>query len=163
MARPQVNFRLSSDQKEKWEGYIEDSPEYDTLTDLIRVSVAHEISDSYGPIGISDSGGGSGGNVGELTDKIEQLEFKIEEFEETVSHATESMYGQTVEEQGMQAAIFSSLPTGEENAITVDEISVRLGKDRSEITGHITRIVEEMKFVKRVENLNGENTFYRVA
>lgn len=43
--RTRINLVVSSDKKERWEDYIDESPEYSTMADLIRTSVAHEIAD----------------------------------------------------------------------------------------------------------------------
>lgn len=43
--RTRINLVVSPDKKERWEDYIDKSPEYNTMADLIRTSVAHEIAD----------------------------------------------------------------------------------------------------------------------
>lgn len=67
----QINFRINPERKEKWEDYVEESPEYRYVSQLIRLAVKQEID---GDNQSSPSNAVPDGIDDQLDDIQEQLE-----------------------------------------------------------------------------------------
>lgn len=93
----QINIKISSDQKSKWENYLEKSPEYSSLSDLIRASVEYEIA------GDNDGSGSEILNeqLVEQLDTIAQDQSRIKNRMSTLEAATidEETVSEIIEEQ----------------------------------------------------------------
>jgi Arc/MetJ-type ribon-helix-helix transcriptional regulator len=75
---PRIQTVVSDEQKERWSEYVENNPEYDSVSDLIRSSVEHEIS---------TEGNGTGGNPEEINDilqGIDSLEAQLAQTEDQI-------------------------------------------------------------------------------
>lgn len=161
--REPIHLRVGADTKEEWKEAVEENGEYSSMADLIRTAVAHELGDAYGP-----HGGGSGGEVadtGEITTKVERLVDKVEEFDETLSHATESMYSSGAGRDEISTAVFSELPEDEGSAKSAGEIAQQLGLEKAEVAGALERLRHETNLVHRVPaQVSGraDPTYYRV-
>jgi len=121
--RPTLAFRVDKEQKDRWKTYADENDEYDTLSHLVRVSVAREMSDEYGPIR-QQGGSSDGGGVGELLTAIQRMQARIESLEETVQDTSEAVYTSNDLAAGTpsESAILRSLPEGEDNAIPETEL-----------------------------------------
>lgn len=85
----QVNIRVNESQKERWENYVEDTGEFETLTNLIRSGVEREIKrDDVGEMGSSPA---VGNDIQEIKDKLKTIRQDVgwlrrqEEEEEDIS------------------------------------------------------------------------------
>lgn len=130
--RPTIAFRVDESQKEQWDTYADENDEYDSLSHLIRVAVAHEMSDQYGPLGRVE--GGSGGNneqIGELVTAVEKMQGRLADVEHAVEDATEAAYSGGPTAQGLPShgEILDAIPEGEDYAIPPKEIARRLDID----------------------------------
>lgn len=157
--RKTIAFRVDESQKEKWAEYAENSPEYDSLSHLVRVSVAHEMSDQYGRAG---SSGGIDSQIGELVTAIQKVEGRLEEVEKNVEDATEAAYttSKPAPEIPPKGEILSALPHGENSAMTADAIAVELGIDNAEtalmLKYELERMEGETSAVERIVETEGE-------
>lgn len=165
--RPTIAFRVDDTQKEEWEAYAAKNEEYDSLSHLIRVAVAHEMSDHFGPLG--RSGGGEGGpsseRVGELVTSMHQIQGRLDDLEDTVESATDAMYSSKAGDDDFSTAVFSELPEGMDNAESAREIARRLGLETAEVRGTLERLRNQTNVVRRVEQQvtgRDEHIFYRV-
>lgn len=119
MARPQVHFRVSEQQKERWQTYVDENGEYDTLTDLIRTAVEKEISDV--------TGGESGGNVDSgrldvLDERTERMVSQLGTINAALGDAIDAMHTAGVEVDETTASLWEKLPEEGEDAQTVKEM-----------------------------------------
>lgn len=165
MARPQVNIRVNEDQKDRWETYVEDSHEHDTLTDLIRVSVEREIAAEGGSRAVNPKGGGSDERIGEVLTAVKKMQGQLEDLEGSVSKATDAMHASNAGSDDFSTEVFSELPVGEENAISAREMAMRLGVEDGEARGVLEQLRSQTNVVRRVEQqLSGqpEHIYYRV-
>jgi len=125
--RPTIAFRVDESQKERWESYAEDNPEYDSLSHLLRVAVAHEMSDQYG---VKGHGGGVGGEqVGELVTAVDKMGSRLEEVEERVKDTTEAVYTNIGDfsDAPDEGELLTAIPYGEENAILSESVASEVG------------------------------------
>lgn len=127
MTRPQVNLRVSEEQKGRWEDYIEESPEYDTLTDLIRVSVEREIAGEGRSRRTNSGGSSTDERIGELVQSVEKMTHSFQKLRPSVEDAVNAMYadGQDLEVSG----VFEALPNGKRNAVTAEVIADELDEN----------------------------------
>lgn len=129
---PTIAFRVSEGQKSEWEQFAEDNDEYDSLSHLIRVAVAHEMSDRYGPNdGSTTVEGGSSEQIGELVTAVNKMQGRLEDVEGAVQDATEAAYTNKSTPQGFPSygEILSVIPEGKNNALPANEIARRLNLD----------------------------------
>lgn len=128
--RPTIAFRVDESQKRDWDTYARKNEEYDSLSHLIRVAVAHEMSDQYGPLGRVEGGGGGGGGeqIGELVTAVEKMQGRLADVEKAVEDATEAAYSGGPTAQGLppHGEILDAIPEGEDYAIPVEEIARRM-------------------------------------
>jgi hypothetical protein len=106
----QLNMRIDENRKEEWEKFIEDSPEYETVSALVRASVAREMSSG------GNSGENSGTGMGRLNDRLTDIESDIEDLERSMS-AIEGKLGRVLDviEQDQAVAdiapeVFAQMP-----------------------------------------------------
>jgi hypothetical protein len=103
MAR--VNVSVEDEQKNRWEEHVEDSPEYTTLSQLVRSAIEAEIADEAG----SQSLEGPGMNqdfleqFGELKSEIRDVKDRLGRVEENVK--------QNPELEELASEVFDILPT----------------------------------------------------
>jgi len=168
--RPTIAFRVDAEQKSEWEQYAAEEDEYDSLSHLIRVAVAHEMSDRYGPVGQGGgTDGGGGEQIGELVTAVDKMQRRLAEVEDAVEDATEAAYsgGPTGEGMPSHGEILDALPTGEDHALTPIEIARRLDIDAktdaaaTQMLGvELAGMVDDTAAVESVET-GGSLRYYR--
>ncbi|WP_193309342.1 hypothetical protein [Halorubrum halophilum] len=148
--RPTIAFRVDDSQKERWKTYAEDNPEYDSLSHLLRVAVAHEMSDQYGRGG---SGGiDSGGQIGELVTAVNKIDSRLEEVEENVENATDAMYsGGTSVSEDVTSAVYEALPTSPEQARSTHWIAEETERDKTTVRVALEQLDKTTGVVNKVE------------
>lgn len=151
MVRPQVNIRVSEDQKKRWEKHVEESPEHDTLTDLIRISVEREIASDGQTNHTNSKGPTNNKRIGELLTVVEKMEGRLEDLEDTMSSATDAMHvagASSDTERSFEAAVFENLPQGGENATKAQKLARDLGVDERQTRVALERLESSTKAVK---------------
>ena len=105
MQMARVNVSVEDEQKNRWEDHVEDSPEYTTLSQLVRSAIEAEIADETG----SQSFEGPGMNqdileqFGELKSEIRNVKDRLGRVEENVK--------QNPELEELASEVFDILPT----------------------------------------------------
>lgn len=121
MGRPQLHFRVAEEQRDRWEQYLQNNPEYDTLSDLIRTAVERHIAGSNH--GGQTAGSGSQ-KVDAIDERTERLVGRVDQLESTVKHAVESMHMSGVQADDDTTTVWEQLTatprTAEEIAIAVN-------------------------------------------
>lgn len=161
MARPQINIRASEQQRETWKEYVEERPELDSLADLIRTAVAHELSDEYGLLAKVESGSEGGGisdeRIGELVETVGSMRHRMDSLETTVSDATDALYTSQTTDDNLVSGVFEMLPESREQAVTDDDVAEQLAIPKSQARVALeslydsTRVVEKDKHEYRGE------------
>jgi Arc/MetJ-type ribon-helix-helix transcriptional regulator len=158
--RKRVNLTVSPAQKEKWDDAVDDSPEYSSLSDLIRTSVAHELS------------GESGGDTGEVsprtteantealdrvTDSLSRMESTLSGLDERLSDVEKAVTSTGRAE--LKNDIVDQLPEAESDegldGETPERIAERIGEDRERVSSILGHMADETNLVTRVGE--GEN------
>lgn len=163
--RPTIAFRVGESQKEEWEEYAKKHEEYDSLSHLVRLAIAHEMSDQYGPLGRNHGGGPSDEIAGELVTAMNEIQGRLDDLEETVSTATDAMYSAGAGSDNLSTTVFSELSTGEDRAESAKEIARRLGLETAEVRGTLERLRNQTTVVRRIEQQitgRNEHLYYRI-
>jgi hypothetical protein len=180
MAKEQINIRVGSDKKERWKEIVEESPEYDSLTHLISLSVEKELS---------GENGGTHGDASldaEASDTLQQVAGSTDRIEGTLSEVqdrlrtVEQRIGQSNSEVSVKAAIRETLDerppdahveelpedapadavvTGyeyDEFGLTSRQIAARLNADESTVR----ETLREMPRVRSVKGGPDNETYY---
>lgn len=157
MARKQFNIRLSGTQKTRWEEYVDENPEYDTLTDLIRVAVEREIASEDNPAQLT---GATDERVGEVLDTLNELEGKFDKLSGKMSTMNEMLFYFVPNDMEQTAFVYEVIPVGRDNARTADEIGDMCGmyaRDVEIVLGQLQKHVDEIK----VRLTGDERVFWR--
>ena len=104
-----IALRVTESKKASWQEYADDNDEYDSLSHLIRVAVAHEMSDAYGPGGGSDGSHASDGRISEVLQKVSDLEKEVSGVQESVEAARKEV-GSAVTEAPEITDVLSAVP-----------------------------------------------------
>lgn len=90
--KPLVNFRVEQSQKEKWEGYVEGSNLYTSLSDLIRKAVEKEInSEQREPPTEGQMVGELQSELGSISEELEQLQKDVSWLRSREEHDVEQL------------------------------------------------------------------------
>jgi len=161
--RPTIALRVDKAQKDKWESHADTNPEYDSLSHLLRVAVAHEMSDQYGPL--SQAGGsGAGQELGELVTTVDKVERRLGEVEEAIDDATRAMNtGGGVSEETL-TTVYNALPRGSggqpttaegiAEGLNVDSDTVRVALEQL----HETTAAVRKQEIQQLEEVDGTTT-----
>jgi len=128
--RPTIAFRVDESQKAEWDTYADENDEYDSLSHLLRVAVAHEMSDRYGPLAKGGGASGGGGEqIGELVTAVDKMQRRLADVEDSVEDATEAAYtgGTAPRDTPSEGELLAALPHGRESAITAEAVAAEVG------------------------------------
>lgn len=153
----QISVMVPDDSKQEWKETASDSEEYNSMSQLIRTAVGKEISGKYDGQGIGK------GELQEVLD--ERIVDNLETVKRTLSHVDQQV-GQiqdTTEQQSSigrftRIEVFSAVPKGEEKALTLPEITERLGEPFT--PSKLSIIIDEFDEIKSVES-DDTMKFYR--
>ena len=148
----------------EWEKYVEDNPEADSISHLIRQSVQKEINGSY-ESPQTPSGGRSAEVSGEVLTTLRQIQTGVTDLEERLS-ALESVE-RAEERYSLKKAVWEVLPEEPEelvdgevpiaydkigldsfDAITPRQIGQKLGADIDDVQDALDELVESTGQVK---------------
>ena len=133
MARPQINIRVDEDRKQRWKIAAEESPEYDGLTHLIRLSVEKELAEDES----TDSGASLASTEAASSDMLREVKGNTERIEDGVTDVKarlrqieERVGGQA--EFSLRAAVRETLRAAEDG-LTAGQIAARLNARESDV------------------------------
>jgi Arc/MetJ-type ribon-helix-helix transcriptional regulator len=163
-----VAFRIDESIKKEWEEAVE-SPEYNSLSHLIRLSVQKEISDTNS--GAKNTESGEEAN-GEIIDSLNKLEREIDSIQNEVSALSREDEAETLYD--LEQVLLEILPEvdptehiGSLHEVDIDpaypsELAGRIGSEEEEVTNALNRLAENTSQVTRQEGMLGEETgFWR--
>ena len=122
----QISVMVPESSKEEWKQTAEDSGEYNSMSQLIRTAVGKEVSGKY------DSGGLERGDLQEVLDErvvrnLESVENILKGVQRQVSDIEDNTERQAEFGRFTRIEVYSAIPKGKDNALTLEEISERLG------------------------------------
>lgn len=128
--------KVPSSKAEEWDSYVEDNPEVDSISHLIRLSVERELQGKYEkPQTLSDDSDDAAS--GEVLTVLRQLQTGMNDLQERMN-ALERV-GEAEASYDLQKAVFSFLPEERRSskyadwAITCEELAQKLGADEQAV------------------------------
>jgi DNA-binding MarR family transcriptional regulator len=146
--RKRVNLTVSPAQKEKWDTAVSESPEYSSLSGLIRTAVAHELSEGSGEDTGEVSSRTAGANTEALekvTDTLTRMESTLNSLEERVGNLEQEV--NATEKTNLKNEIFKVLPHS--GSISSVEVAKRINRDEKEVINTLSRLAEQTGMVER--------------
>jgi len=118
-----IGVRVSESRKGELHNYVEQTAEYDSVPDLFRTAVAHEMSEDYGRLDTGGSGA-SDENVSQLATTVTKLRSDIQGLADDVASLTDEVQGpnrsRTVERM---SAVHHALPTDPTDALETHAVA----------------------------------------
>lgn len=161
--KTQVNIRVLSETKDDWDDAVVGSPEYDSLTHLITLSVQKELYDGQLDQSISSEPTASADAIrDDVIPALKQLQRSVENLDSRIDRLES-----TVEAEGpeydVETAIIDVLPTPEESGehdwprswgMTVSEIRDTLHSrgimiDKPDIRDAVDGLAESIGYIKK--------------
>lgn len=131
----QIHARVSKATKETWKDHVEQSDNYDALTDLIRHAVSEQIARDRGEVtatgGDTPATGANAEQMDTLVETVERMGNQIETLEDSVSDATRSMRAGGAVSEETTTAVFEALPTSPSSATTAEGVAEGLDVEPS--------------------------------
>lgn len=146
-----VAFRISEEKHSDWSDYADESPEYDSLSHLIRRAVAREIANDGQPVG--GETGASSQQMGELIDTVEKLQGQLSGVEEAVTDATDAVHASSGVDEQLPIDVFEALPVGQEDALPATDIARMSGRKEASTRFALENLRRNTGTVKKVTEL----------
>lgn len=177
--RTQINFVVDEKQKARWETAVNEHPEAENLSHLIRISVSREIA---GGDRVSNDAAVSSEAVGELQETLyTEVADPLRSLQQDVNSISRQINALDREEKAsgenydLQKVLFEMLPTPPEDpdpdspkphninppefALSADEIADRVGADTDEVHDALKQLDEVTSVVRSGLNNSGEFWF----
>ncbi|SDX75122.1 hypothetical protein [Halopenitus persicus] len=159
--RKRVNLTVSPAQKEKWDDAVAESPEYSSLSGLIRTAVTHELSDENGGDAGEVSSRTAEANteaLDKVTDTLTRLESSINNLDERIGSLEKEVNAS--EKTNLKNEIFKVLPHS--GSISSVEVAERINRDEKEVINTLSKLADKTGMVERVGSpINDGPTYYK--
>lgn len=172
MPQTTVALRVPESKKEEWEQIVSESPEYDSVSHLIRLAVQKEItgeSDRRESATNDDTG-----DTSEVLSELQRLQGGFERIEreiDALKREQEPQYDldkillEVLPEQPdgtRDDAMSDSGPEPGDVGMPPQEVADRIGGDLDEISGALGRLVKNLKSVQSVTDRETNVPYYWV-
>lgn len=159
--RKRVNLTVSPAQKERWDNAVAESPEYSSLSGLIRLSVEHELSEDDG----NDTEGVGTRNAEANTEALETVTNTLARIESTLDSLDERVGSlekevNASEQTNLKNEIFKTLPHS--GSISGVEVAERINRDEKQVINTLSQLAEQTSMVERVGSpIDDGPTYYK--
>jgi hypothetical protein len=153
--RERVNLVVAPEQKERWDNAVEESPEYSSLSDLIRRSVAHELSDESGaattpqeppqPAQIE----AHAETLEEVTDTLTRMENTLTDLEGRLTNVEREVTAAA--RADLKNEVFDALPTPPQH-IHAKEVAEKIGADRDRVSRVLRKLDEQTAAIEIIQD-----------
>ncbi|WP_435118013.1 hypothetical protein [Halolamina sp. C58] len=166
-----VNLTVNPETKAEWDNAAEQSTEYSSLSDLIRKSVAHELSDT--PTVAPRTAEGHETQQAEavpeafedVPDTLENIESALTAFDERLTEIEKEVT--TTKRVELKNNIIDALPeidsqegpTGK----SAEEVAEEINESPHRVEEVLSQMGNEMGIVERVENVEGQNFYAHIG
>ncbi|MFB6120220.1 MAG: hypothetical protein ABEJ68_03790 [Halobacteriaceae archaeon] len=129
--RSQINLRVDTETKERWEDYVEEDPNIENLSFLIRFAVNQHIEDD----GTSGDGGLSKDDLRDVLESRDEeyadVQRRLKRIEKEIGDIHDAVEGVEKEvnapdPSGIENEAFGALPESSHEAMTADELAEKL-------------------------------------
>ena len=155
MARAQINLKMSSkEEKRRWQQYVEDNPEPDSLSHMIRLAVERYM-DGSGEQPTSDR---TVQDSGEVLGSLNRIETTLTDMQDRMDALEREQ--EATEGYELQRVAYQLLPTRSEepDGIGASEIATRIGAQPGQVRDALETLAEKYTAVSKfdVETDSGE-------
>lgn len=169
--KKRVNLTVNPETKAEWDNAVEASTEYSSLSDLIRQSVAHELSEP--PNAAHAQQGRETEQTAQPeahTEILEQVTETLDSMETTLSNLDDRLTNVEQEvtataQADLRNKVFDSLPRYDSDEETdgksAEEIAEEIGEDRERVYETIQKLEEQTGVIREVLNIEGEQFWAR--
>jgi hypothetical protein len=169
--RKRVNVTVSPAQKEKWDDAVAESPEYSSLSGLIRTAVAHELSDSPG-VASRNAGGHETQQVEAQMQALDQVTDTLSHMENTLSDLDQRLTNVEKEVTSTGRAelkndIIDALPETQSDegptGKSAKEVAEEIGENQDRVDELLSQMGREMGIIETVEAIEGQQFYARIG
>jgi hypothetical protein len=133
-----IGVRVTEERREKLEEFVEESAEYESVPDLFRRAVAHELSDEYGYRNEQSESPGESETLGQVHSDVKELKSGMEEVKSAVEGIPREMqYERTRSNEEVRDDILQALPTSAREAVSTSSLSDKIDADRARTLDNI--------------------------
>lgn len=168
--KKRVNLTVNPETKAEWDGAVEESTEYSSLSDLIRQSVAHELSDSPGAATAKQSRDKEQVAQPEAHTKIlEQVTDTLNSMENTLSNLDQRLTNVEQEvtataQADLRNKVFNSLPKYDSDdgpdGKSAEQIAEEIGEERERVYETIQKLEEQTGAIREVMSTSEGQQFW---
>lgn len=132
----QVNIRLQPKRKKRWTSTVSESPTYENLTHLIRLSVEKELNDEHDTTTQSSRSEDDSEVSGEILTTLNRIERSVDNMDDRLSAIEQESEAES--DKLLRNAMFEILPPEseldtKEDGMTIGDISKKLGVSREKV------------------------------
>jgi len=170
--KKRVNLMVSPETKTEWDNAVEDSTEYSSLSDLVRKSVAHELSQPPGAASRTAEGRETTQSEGTEAqmEAIEQITKTLGRMETTLSDLDSRLTN--VEQEVTASAradlkneVFAALPEYDSedspDGKSAAEIAEEVGSERERVSDVLTRLEDQTGAIRVTASEEGQQFYAR--
>jgi len=150
-----VSAKVAKPQYDEWEQYLEESNEYTTWSELVRTAIQEKVQGGDTTAQAAQAGerdDKTEKKVGELTDTLESMQYRMERLEGSIQDATAAM--QTAESsvpQDVTTGVWEAIPRGPSRATTADDIAGAVDADASTVRVALEQLHDSTSIVAKYE------------
>jgi len=168
--KDRVNLTVNPETKTEWDSAVEESTKYSSLSDLIRQSVAHELSDSPGAATAPD--GRDTERVvqpdvdteilEQVTDTLDSIETTLSDLDDRLTNVEQEVTATA--QADLRNRVFDSLPKVESDdgpdGKSADEIAGEIGADRDKVSTTLAKLQAQTGVVREVMSTSEGQQFF---
>jgi Arc/MetJ-type ribon-helix-helix transcriptional regulator len=170
--KKRVNLTVNPETKEEWDNAVEESTEYSSLSDLIRQSVAHELSEPLSAAPRTAEGRETQQTaqaeahmeaLERVTDTLARMENTLTDLDERLTNVEQEVTASA--QADLKNQVFDALPEYQSDdgpdGKSAEEIAEEIGADRERIGSILRQLEQQTGIVRVVGNIEGQQFFTR--
>lgn len=143
MERKQVNFRLSEEQRDRWDAHVAENPLYDKLSDLIKIAVRNQIERDTGGASDAAQTAAGGTETGEVLTRVNDLEGQIQGLQDAVAAVEDAVKAKGGVSDAATTEVIQALTHNRATASTPEDIADETGRPVKEVELALTTLRQE--------------------
>lgn len=168
--KKRVNLTVNSQTKAEWDNAVEESTKYSSLSDLIRQSVAYELSDSPAPAPRNAEGRNTEQTaqaeahaeiLEQVTDTLDSMETTLSSLDDRLMNVEQEVTATA--QADLRNKVFNSLPQADdsETGMSAEQIADDIGADRERVSNVLSKLVDQTGAIQVVGNIEGQQFYAR--
>lgn len=161
--KPTIAFRVGQEQKDRWDDAVDDNPEYDSLSHLIRRAVERELAGGYDPTGGTTQ---EDPRIDSVLEQVESIDAHLDGLNDSIERLEDRTYAEGGISDETLEAVFSEIPIGEGNAVGGDSgspstIAEKTGFTESKTEMALEQLRNDIVSVERVDFTGDDLIYFR--